>query len=137
MGYIEVTGDVTPTAIVADVAVEFDQMSFRPQLTEKHIVQGDTPVFNFTIQNAGLPFDLNGLSMSFAAKTSPTSFAPYVFNSSCNVNDPTNGRATIQLTANQTAIPGDLLAEIALWGSTVGQKLVALQFPLVIDPRIA
>lgn len=131
---INIIGDVSPIVIVADPATVFNNMSFRPQTVEKHIYAGDTPTFNFQIKNAGVAQNLSGLSIGFGARVSPAPSSSFLFNVSPTVTNAANGLASVTLTAAQTQPAGQYVAEVSLWGP--GTKLVAIQFPLVVDSNV-
>ncbi len=137
MATIIVEGDVSSYIIIGDIGTTFDQMSFRPSTVEKHIYQGDTPTFQFQIKDSGVAKNLNGLSLSFAAKSAPAASAAFIFNVTPSITSEAAGEAQTQLTASHTATAGTYTAEVTLWGSGVGTKLTAIQFPLVIEPRVA
>lgn len=131
---INIIGDVSPILIVADPTTVFDNMSFRPQTVEKHIYAGDTPTFNFLIKNAGVAQNLTGLSIGFGARISPSPSSSFLFNVTPSVVDAAAGKAAVTLTSAQTQPAGQYVAEVSLWSPST--KLVAIQFPLVVDPNV-
>lgn len=133
MSTIEIEGDVSPYLLVGDLAEQYDDM-MRPQTTEKFLFRGSTPTFNFSIKSAGMPYDLTGLSLSFAAKAT-TSDSLYLFNQTPTINsDPKSGLASLTFT-----IPGgeegNYIGEVAVWNGA--NKVPALQFPFYLGTMVA
>lgn len=133
MSVIQIEGDVSPHVIFADLALQFDDL-MRPQTTEKYLYGGDTTTFNFTVKQSGLPMNLTGLSLSFAAKLTTASTA-FLWNMTPTINsDPTTGTATATVTVPGLTF-GGYTAELAVWNG--GSKQTAIQFPIFIGGRIA
>ena len=130
---IIVTGDVSPVYVFSDLATTFDDY-LRPATVPKVIYQNTTPTFKFTITSGGVGASLTGLSIGFAAATSPQPLSTQIFNVQATVTDTTNGLAYATLTKSATALTGDYIAELSVWGS--GYKQIAIQFPLSILPSM-
>ena len=133
MSTILLEGDTSPIVVFVDTVGTFDDY-MRPATTEKYVYAGDSPTFNFTIREAGVAKNLNGLSLSFAAKVS-TASSSFIFNVAPNITDAVNGLA-------QAIVPipcspqGECTAEVAIWSG--GAKLLtALQFPLFIGSTVS
>jgi BppU N-terminal domain len=130
---ILITGDVSPVNIVADLATTFDDY-LRPSTVPKIVYQNTTPTFNFVINSGGVGASLTGLTVGFAAATSPMPLSTQIFNIQATITDPNNGLANATLTKTQTATTGDYIAELSVWGSN--SKQIAIQFPLSVLPSM-
>jgi hypothetical protein len=106
----------------------------RPGTVPKIVYQATTPTFNFTVNSGGLGANLAGLSLGFSAATTPSPLSTQVFNVQATVTDADNGLANVTLSKTDTAIVGDYVAELSVWG--VGSKQIAIQFPLSILPSM-
>lgn len=131
--FVSIIGDVTPHQITVDVTTKVENM-FRPSVVEKVIYQGDTPTFNFQINDAGVAKSLTGLTLSFAAKSAASPSSPFLFNVTPERTD-TIGQASVALTSSQTAETGDYTAEVIVWSATT--RVTAVQFPLTIVPSVS
>lgn len=134
---ILIEGDASPVIVLADTGIVFNQMSFRPSTVDKHIYAGDSPKFRFLIKNLGAAQSLVGLTVGFGAKVAPAPGSSFLFNVNAPVTDAANGIAEVTLDPSMTQPYGEYVAEISLWGSAVGGRLVATQFPLIIDPAVS
>ena len=130
---IIITGDVSPVYVVSDLATTFDDY-VRPSTVPKVIYQNTTPTFNFVINSGGAGASLSGLTVGFAASTSPQPLSVQIFNVMATITDTTKGLANVTLSKSATAITGDYVAELSLWGA--GSKQIAIQFPLSVLPSL-
>ncbi len=103
------------------------------------IVQGDTPVFEFTLKDAdGGAVDMTTVSsMTFSAKVSPNqSNAEAQFSVTATVKGTaTDGIAEATLAATDTDVAGNYIAELELT-FTGGAINTAERFKLKIEPEI-
>ena len=130
---IIITGDISPINLVADLATTFDDY-MRPSNVPKIVYANTTPTFNFVINSGGVGANLTGLSVGFAAATSPIPLSTQIFNVQATVTDVNNGLANVTLSNANTATTGDYIGEVSIWGSN--SKQIAIQFPLSILPSM-